>query len=132
MLQRSDTDSFPFLRSRLVLVKRVQIVRGHVKKVSIVELDNGYAVCRLKNFRMLYWIMDANDKRYVNRMYRRMHAQTKFSIEYTSVGLAHARPINLSYYIFYVNKKCGRKHLPHSLLQTKECIMRITLHRQVH
>ena len=59
-LQRSDT---AFLRSRLVLVKRVQIVREHV---SIVELDNGYVVCRLKNFRMLYWIMDTND----------MHART--------------------------------------------------------
>ena len=72
MLQRSDTDSFPFLRSRLVLVKRVQIVCGHV---SIVELDNGYAVCRLKNFRMLYWIMDANDTWYVNRTHARTHRQ---------------------------------------------------------
>ena len=86
MLQRNDTDSFPFLCSRLVLVKRVQIVRRHV---SIVELDNGYAVCRLKNFRMLYWITDANDMQYVNHT----HAQTKFSIEHTRVGLAHARPI---------------------------------------
>ena len=33
--------------------------------------------------------MDANDMRYVNRT----HAQTKFSIEHTSVGLAHSRPI---------------------------------------
>ena len=41
-LQRSDTDSFPFLHSRLVLVKRVQILRGHVKK----------------KFRLLNWIMD--------------------------------------------------------------------------
>ena len=87
--------SFPLLRSRLVLVKRVQILRG---KVSIVELDNGYAVCGLKNFRMLYWIMDANDMRYVNRTYRRTHAQKNFSIEHTSVGLTHARPISTDLY----------------------------------
>ena len=62
-----------------------------MKKVSIVELDHGYAVCGLKNFRMLYWIMDANDMRYVNRTDVRTHVQTKFSIEHTSVGLAHAR-----------------------------------------
>ena len=80
MLQCSDTDSFPFLRSRLVLVKRVQILRDHVKKVSIVELDHGYAVCGLKNFRMLYWIMDANDMQYVNRTDVRMHAQTNFQL----------------------------------------------------
>ena len=53
----------------------------------------GYAVCRLKNFPMLYWIMDANDMRYVNCTYVRTHAQAKFSIEHTSVGLAHTRPI---------------------------------------
>ena len=41
---------------------------------------------------MLYWIMDANDMQYVNRT----HAQTKFSIEHTSVGLAHAHPITSS------------------------------------
>ena len=75
-LQHSDTDSFPFLRSRLVLVKQVQIVHGHLKKVSIVELDHGYAVCGLKNCTDIH-----------------THARTKFSIEHTSVGLAHARPI---------------------------------------
>ena len=72
-LQHSDTDSFPFLRSRLVLVKRAQILRGYVKNVLIVELDHGYAVCGLKNFRVLYWIMDANDMQYmyVNHTYAR-------------------------------------------------------------
>ena len=50
----------------------MQIVCGDV---SIVELDNGYAVCRLKNFRMLYWTMDANDMRYANRTYARTHRQ---------------------------------------------------------
>ena len=74
-LQRSDTDNFPFLRSWLVVVKRSSGQRGHVKKVSIVELDHGYAVCRLKNFRMLYWIMDANDMQYVNRTDVRTHAR---------------------------------------------------------
>ena len=34
-------------------------------------------------------IMDTNDMRYVNCM----HAQTKFWIEHTSVGLAYAWPI---------------------------------------
>ena len=32
---------------------------------------------------------------YVNFMYARMHTQTKFSIEYTNVVLAHARSINV-------------------------------------
>ena len=54
----------------------MQILRGHVKKVSIVELDHGYVVCGLKNFRMLYWIKDANDMRYVNRTDVRTHART--------------------------------------------------------
>ena len=50
-------------------------MRGHVKKVSIVELDHGYAVCGLKNFRMLYWI-DYRHKRYaVCELYARAHRQ---------------------------------------------------------
>ena len=67
-LQHSDTSCTP---GYIVLVKRVQIVRGHVKKVLIIELDHGYAVCGLKNFRMLYWIMATNDMRYVNRTHAR-------------------------------------------------------------
>ena len=39
--------------------------------------------------------MDANDMRYVNRTYGHTHTQTKFSIEHTSMGVAHARPIKL-------------------------------------
>ena len=48
------------------------------EKLSNVVLDHGctrYAVCEL----------------YVHT-HARTHAQTKFSIEHTSVGLAHARP----------------------------------------
>ena len=47
----------------------------YTEKLSNVVLDHGckrYAVCE---------------------PYARTHAQTKFSIEHTSVGLAHARPI---------------------------------------
>ena len=46
-----------------------------------------------EKFRILYWI-DHGCKLYVVcELYARMHAQTKFSIEHTSVGLAYARPI---------------------------------------
>ena len=43
-------------------------------------------------------VLDHGCKRYVvcepyGRTYARTHAQTKFSIEYTSVGLAHTHPI---------------------------------------
>ena len=91
----------------------MQIVRG--QEVPIVELDRGYAVCGLKN---LYLIMDANDMRYVNRTDVRTHAQTKFSIEHTSVGLAHARPMNLRRFtiriLSYVLHRRGDAS-PHSL-----------------
>ena len=53
------------------------------EKLSNVVLDHGckrYAVCELYG-------------RTLTRTYVRTHAQTKFSIEHTSVGLAHARPI---------------------------------------
>ena len=52
------------------------------EKLSNVVLDHGckrYAVCEP-----------------YGRTHVRTHAQTKFSIEHTSVGLAHARPINKS------------------------------------
>ena len=42
-------------------------MRGHVKKVSIVELDHGYAVCGLKTFECCIGsIIDTNDMRYVS------------------------------------------------------------------
>ena len=87
------------------------MLRGHVK---IVELDHGYAVCGLKNLRMLYWIMDANDiyMWYVNRTDVRTHAQTKFSIEHTSVALAHARPTR---YIQVPTTECGPTNLTTAL-----------------
>ena len=44
---------------------------------------------------MLYWIMDANDMRYVDHTHTCMHAcAVKFLIELPSVGLTHARPIS--------------------------------------
>ena len=63
-----------------ILCVHVHVLRGHVKKVLIVELDHGYAVCGLKNLRMLYWIMDADDTLYVvcelyGRTYARTHRQ---------------------------------------------------------
>ena len=68
-----------------------------------VELDHGYAVCRLKTFQMWYWIVDANDMQYVDvhtdiRMYVRTYVRTyvhtdKFSTLHTSVELAHTCPI---------------------------------------
>ena len=44
-------------------------------------------------------VLDHGCKRYaVCEPYGRMHAQTRFSIEHTSMGLAHARPIKKVYY----------------------------------
>jgi hypothetical protein len=61
-------DSLPFLLQPCArgLHAGTKTLRVHVKTVSNVELDYGYSVCGLKNFQVLYCIMDANDRRYVD------------------------------------------------------------------
>ena len=68
------------------LCLRAQILRGHMN----IELDHGYVVFGLKNFRMLYRIMDASDIRYVNHMY--IHRGTCTDNILNCVGLTHAHP----------------------------------------